>query len=702
VLCFVWRENLWTALAVCGLLSLGATESLAQTKLRPKGTFQLTVEDRAHWAFQPLRSTPGVRGVDDFIVESLAAEGMNLEVVAAPETLIRRVTLDLIGLPPTPEAVDAFVRDPSERAYERLIEELLASPRYGERWGRHWLDLVRFAETDGFEHDAVRPHAWQYRDYVIRSFNDDKPYDRFVKEQIAGDELWPEAPEALIATGYALLGPDMVDSSDQVQRRHNTLNDITDTTGLVFLGLTMGCARCHDHKMEPISQSDYYQMQAYFADCSLDRERPVPSASQRRDYEVAMQRYEANEVVQELAKIEAPIRESLRLKKLAKLSPEAQVAHSIAEEKRTAEEQNLVLETAAKVKVTSKEVGEAIQGELRGRYEALQAAVRRLGSPPKLPLAMALSKGKPQPTYVLRRGEYSMPLDEVRPQTAQAVPAVTKEASRKALADWIASPSNPLTARVIVNRIWQHHFGRGIVASPSDFGLNGARPTHPELLDWLADEFVRSGWSVKAMHRLIMKSRTYRQAMAVSEAETQKRLYAGWQPLRLEGEIIRDSLLAISGTLNLAMYGPGVFPPVPREVVAGSKGGWSPNDRAAEYSRRSIYIFSRRNLRFPFLEVFDAPDNNLSCAVRERSTTAPQALTLLNATEVMTAAEATAHRLSKAGSDPGAQVVEAYRLILSRAPTQEESMIGQAFLKESPLVEYCRALFNLNEFVYVN
>ena len=700
--------NGWAAWAVYALVIACPEGVSAQTKLRPKGDFTLTEADRSHWAFQPLRASSGT--LDHFIEEALAEKGMRLSPAATPEVLIRRVTMDLTGLPPSPEEVQRFVSacqtpEASAKAYDGLIDDLLASPRYGERWGRHWLDLVRFAETDGFEHDAVRSHAWQYRDYVIRSFNDDKPYDRFVREQIAGDELWPDDSQAMVATGYALLGPDMVDSSDQVQRRHNTLNDITDTTGSVFLALTTGCARCHDHKLEPISQRDYYRLQAYFANCSMERERPVPTSAQRRDYDAAMRRYESQDVVRKLAELEGPVRQRLKEKKLAKLSPEAQAAHAVPEEKRSAEEQNLVLETSAKVKVTSKEVEDAFSGELLRRFESLRAEVKRLGSPPKLPVAMALSMGRPQPTFILRRGEYSMPLDEVHPGTPQVLPDPLAEPSRAALADWIASKSNPLTARVMVNRLWQHHFGRGIVATPSDFGLNGQRPSNPALLDWLAGEFIRSGWSLKAMHRLILRSRTYQQSMTAespADMELRKQLYGVWAPLRLEGEVIRDSLLAISGKLNLTMYGNGVFPPVPREVVEGSKGGWNPNDHEADYNRRSIYIFSRRNLRFPFLEVFDAPDNNLSCSVRERSTTAPQALTLLNAMEVTSAAEATAKRISREVAQPAEQVARAYALILGRQPRQDEVSVGQEFLAASPLAEYCRALFNLNEFVYVN
>ena len=321
---------------------------------------------------------------------------------------------------------------------------------------------------------------------------------------------------------------------------------------------------------------------------------------------------------------------------------------------------------------------------------------------------MALLDGAPQKTYVLRRGEYSQPEEEVSPDFPEIIrPAEDSphaDGRRAALAEWIASPRNPLTARVMVNRIWQHHFGRGLAPTPSDFGTHGQPPTHPELLDWLASEFVAHGWSIKAMHKLILLSATYRQSSSVSPAaraaDPENKCYSRMSRVRLEGETIRDSLLAISGQLNPQMGGPGVFPPIPKEIFAGAK-GWPVNEKASDYSRRSIYVFSRRNLRFPFLEVFDAPDSNLSCPVRERSTTAPQALTLLNAEEVMTAAQLTADRLKREAASADDQIVLAYRLTLARAPTSREAAIARDFLVQAPLEEFCRALFNLNDFIYV-
>jgi len=704
--------------------SRALNKAAGSEETKSAGGFTITDADRKHWAFQPVQRPvpPAVHDskssiqnpIDQFILAKVEEAGLQLAPSAGRQTLIRRVTMDLIGLPPTPADIDAYVNDASPRAYEALLDRLLASSHYGERWGRHWLDLARFAETDGFEHDAIRPHSWRYRDYVIKSFNEDKPYDRFIREQIAGDELWPDDPDAVIATGFNLLGPDMVDSSDQVQRRHNTLNDMTDTASLVFLGLTMGCARCHDHKFEPLSQHDYYSLQAFFTPAKFQREQPIPTPEARAAYDVGMAKFNAHLKVRDLAALEAPVREKLFQRKVSKLSPEAQIAHRTPPEKRGAEQANLVLETADKVVVSEKELAAAFKGEDRERRQQLLEAIKKLPKPAPLPKAMALAcpDGPPSKTFLLHRGEYSQPEEEVAAGFPAVVPSghdhgarkASTSSSRAALADWIASPGNPLTARVMVNRIWQHHFGRGLVTTPSEFGTHGAKPTHPELLDWLASEFFERGWSVKQMHKLMLMSATYRQSSSAPEqakVDPENRLYSQMNRLRLEGEVIRDSLLSISGQLNPEMGGPGIFPPMPKEVFAGSKGGWPQNARASEYSRRSIYIFARRNLRFPFLEVFDAPDSNLSCPSRERSTTAPQSLTLLNADEVTTAARLTAARLEQECPSADERVALAYRLALGRPPTAKELDLARAFLKQSPLNEFCRALFNLNEFVYV-
>lgn len=705
-------------------------------------------EPSRHWAFQPLgKLTPpgppaasrsashssSSQMIDGFIQRELSRTGLSPAEPAAPEALIRRITLDLIGLPPTPEEVQAFVADPTPASYDQLIERLLASPHYGERWARHWLDLARYAESDGFEHDAVRPHSWRFRDYVVRSFNQDKPFDRFLREQIAGDELWPGDPEALIATGFNLLGPDMVDSADQTQRRVNVLNDMTDTAAAVFLGLTLGCARCHDHKFEPFTQQDYFSLQAFFAPAEPHREHPVPTAEERARHQAATAAYErqAREELRSIEHLESSYRQKLFEAKLARLSEDAQVAHRTPKARRTVEQEGTVQETAPQVHVTESEIKEALSPEDRRRRDELETRLKRFSKPGKLPSAMVLqtASNSAVSTRVLARGDYNSPLEEVTPRpplvlmgrngkkTASATPPKRSIGSsppesllgnpggrRAALADWLVSPENPLTARVFVNRLWQHHFGRGLVATPNDFGTRGSSPSHPELLDWLAGEFIRGGWSIKHLQRLILRSAVYQQSTRANERalamDPENRLLSRFPRIRLEGEVIRDSLLAVSGRLNRQVGGPAVAPPIPSEIVKVAK-NWQVSPNPADHERRSLYIQARRNLRFPFLEVFDAPDTNLSCPERGRSTTALQSLTLLNSAQIIAAAQATAARLTREEPDERARVERLYQVVLSRRPTDREQELSQSFLLTAPLAELCRVLLNLNEFVYV-
>lgn len=657
-------------------------------------TFAITEADRRHWAFQPLPR--GSRtGIDALVEDRLRAAGVVPATPADRETLLRRASLDLLGLPPTPEEIDAFLEDRSPDAWEKVIERLLASPRYGERWGRHWLDLARFAETDGFEHDAVRPHSWRYRDYVIRALNADKPYDRFLEEQVAGDELWPDDPDALIATGFNLLGPDMVDSSDQVQRRQLTLTDMTDTTALVFLGLTLGCARCHDHKFEPLSQRDYYRLQAFYVSAAFRRDTPVPSPMERAACEQEIKAYQALPQVRELAALEGPVRERIRAAKLSKVTPEARMAVLMPAEQRDTQQANLALETEPLLEVSEKELTDALSPAERARRKPL---LENLPRAPALPHAVTLGTGKPVKAYILFRGEYSQPGEEVQPGVPEVLGGELPAGTRSALARWLVG--HPLTARVMANRIWQHHFGRGLVPLPNEFGPHGQPPSNPELLDWLAGELVAGGWSLKGMHRLIMRSAAYQRACGpLSPRDPENLLFGRMNRQRLEGEVLRDSLLAVSGRLNLDMGGPGVFPPIPADVLRGAR-GWTPSPEKRDHLRRSIYIFSRRNLRFPFLEVFDAPDGNASCPERGRSTTAPQSLTLLNAEEVMEASRFTSERIRRAATLPVDQVRLLYRVALGRLPTGPEQALAVKFLEGSPLAELCRAVFNLNAFAY--
>jgi hypothetical protein len=610
-------------------LAAGTAADEARIQVRP-----ITAEERSHWAFHPPGSVrpPVVRDrvrarnpIDAFIASTLEANGL----VPAPEAerpvLIRRLCFDLTGLPPTPDEVEAFVNDPTPIAYERLVDRLLASPRYGVRSAQHWLDLARYADSDGFEFDQARPNAWRYRDWVVDALNRDVPYDRFVRLQIAGDEIAADDPDAHVATGFNRCYPDMVDQNDQGLRRQNALNDITETTGLAFLGLTIGCARCHDHKFDPIRQVDFYRLQAFFTPAQFRDDFPLDRAG---------------------------------------------------------------------------------------------------GSNPRPPTARVLDESGPAapPTYFLKRGDVGARGPTVEP----GFPAVLTSASptisatarssgrRKALADWLTRADHPLTSRVMVNRLWQRHFGRGLVGTPSDFGTMGDEPSHPKLLDWLARDFVARGWSMKAMHRLIVTSAAYRRssessAVNAHEVDPENRLVSHQNRRRLDGEAIRDALLVVSGRLNPTPGGPGVFPPLPSELTKlSSKGAvWPVSARIEDRDRRSLYVFVRRNLRYPFFESFDHPDTNASCPRRAITTTAPQALSLLNGQLSTSAARALAARTAReSNSDAGvdSRVDRAYLLALGRPPDLTERALARAFLSSvgSSFADYCLALLNLNEFIYID
>jgi hypothetical protein len=671
-------------------------------------------EKTSHWAWKPpVRTSPPMprdrawarNAIDRFIQAKWDAAELRPARPATREQLIRRVTLDLIGLPPTPAEIDAFLADHSPDAWEKVVDRLLNSPHYGERWGRHWLDLARFAESNGYEHDEIRPDAWRYRDYVVQSFAGDKPYDQFLKEQLAGDELYPDDIRARVATGFNLLGPDMTDAANQLQRRQNTLDDMTDTAGLVFLGLTIGCARCHDHKFEPIPQSDFYRLQAFFAPAMFRKDVPIASKEDRDRHAAAQREYQAlvKPTLDEITKLEEPHRKRLTAAKLALLSDAAQLAHRLPADQRTPEQKGLVIDTMRLIAVTANDITNAYSSAEKQKAKELQKQLASFNNrkPPPLPGAMGIEDGnKAAKTVVLLRGELKNQGEEVaagfplilspgfavKPANVSA-PSEGTSGRRAALARWLTDKDNPLTARVMVNRLWQHHFGRGIVATPNDFGIRGEYPTHRELLDWLAREFVDSGWSIKHMHRLMLVSATYQQSTHASKNSVAKdptnSLLSRMNRMRLEGEVIRDSLLAVSGRLDRAAGGPSVPP-------------------SADNTRRSIYVFAKRNAKFAFLEPFDLPDDNQSCSQRERSTTAPQALTLLNATEAVAAAKALAVRLEREAASPSDRIELAFRLALGRGPSATELDIAREFLAESPLAEFCRTLFNVNEFVYVD
>lgn len=747
---------LWTRV---GLLTaaLGWLSVSVQAAERPGDQ---PVAGGPHWAFRAVKAAAVPRGaqgsaksnpVDAFIASALEAKGLTLSKEADRATLLRRVYLDLIGVPPTREQTTSFVADTGPGAYERVVEGLLASPKYGERWARHWLDLARYAESEGFKADETRPNAWRYRDYVIRSFNADKPYDRFLQEQIAGDELWPEDTEALIATGFNRHYPDESNARNLMQRRQEILNDITDTVGSVFMGLTMACARCHNHKTDPISQAEYYRLQAFFANTAAVDDVPLMTQEARARYREKHAIWETKTAAirAEREALEAPARAAIIADYVEKYPEPIQVALKKSESERTPFECQMVAKARLYIDPSShqylapsKAAGAKLKGTERKRWEALNAELERFSAwhPGSMPLAtgvMDLGTNAPS-TYTLKRGNWEAPETEVAP----GLPVVlgvreggltrigkpNSTGRRATLARMLVDPSNPLTARVMVNRLWHHHFGRGLVGTPSDFGVKGEAPSHPELLDWLASAFVSSGWSLKTMHRWMVTSETYRQDSSLraeaSALDPDNRYLWRFPRSRLEGEAIRDSMLHVAGLLNERMEGPSVFPELPPGME--TRGGWKASAAREERDRRSIYVFVRRNTRFPMFETFDMPDTHETCARRNQTTSPLQALTLLNSQETVQWASAFARRMElEVGSDVRGQVDQAYRAAFGRAPTSAELEGALRFVREqadrmqqdiregaeggtldpvaarkAAMADLCHALMNSNEFVY--
>lgn len=685
------------------------------------------------WAYRPIRkpSPPsgpaGQHPIDAFLQAKLAEKKLTYAPEADRRTLIRRLYFDLIGLPPTPEEIDAFLKDSAADAYEKLVDRLLASPRYGERMAIGWLDLVRFAETDGFKADDPRPNAWRYRDYVIRSFNADKPYDRFVKEQLAGDELYPDEPDASVATGFLRHFPDEYNAVNLEQRRQEILNDITDTTASAFLGITFGCARCHDHKTDPIPQRDYYRVQAFFAGM-WPVEAVLLSKIEREAYEKAQREWTAKtaEVRAAVTAIEEPYRSRDIKKQRGRFQDDYASLLDIPYEKRLPLQKQLAAMVEKQVYSRSGDVSKSMKPAEKAEWQRLNARLSEMAhdrpaDPPRA-LAMTDLSASP-PTRLLKRGNWRTPGEEVSPgfvstideRDATVKPAASSSGRRAALAEWIASPNNPLTTRAIVNRLWQHHFSKGLVPTSGDLGVTGDRPSHPELLDWLASELVRPAqgapWSLKRMHRLIVTSAAYRQSARSdtrgARADPENRLLWQFPRRRMDGESLRDAMLAVSGRMNLTMGGPSVFPEIPPELQK-SAGQWKLSPNPADRDRRSVYVFVKRNLRYPLFSLFDAPDRNETCSRRFATTTAPQALTLLNDSLVLGFARDFAARVTKeTGTDPEKTIDRAFLIALGRPPTSEERQAMTSFLKRHPgtfaeaAADLCHVLLNVNEFVYV-
>ncbi len=684
-----------------------------------------------HWSFQPIRkpaiplvkNTGWVRNsIDAFVLARLEARGWSPAQPAAPGALTRRMYLDLTGMPPTLAEQDAFLKDGSPTAFDRLAETLLARPTYGERWGRHWLDVVRYAETNGYERDAIKPSVWRYRDYVIAAFNGDKPFDRFILEQLAGDEIPDSNAETLTATGYYRLGPWDAEPADPVEDRFDQLEDIVSTTSQVFLGLTLGCARCHNHKFEPLLARDYYSMVAVFNGLERPREGrdefDLPAGTRAELQGLAKHEARIAPLSKEIEELRADFQTAHLKGDRSKLPPAARAAFLAPPAKRTDTDRQMIREYQ---KALTVELAGALPEETRAKIANLEAQIAVLRkATPDLPRAYMMHEPSPKPpaTHLLLRGKAAAPGPEVPPATPtilQKPDTATLEAPsaggtsgrRLALARWLASPSNPLTARVIVNRVWQFHFSEGLVRTPNDFGVMGERPTHPELLDHLASWFVDSGWSVKKLHRLILSSNAYRMSRqsnaAYAAADPENRLLWRAPYRRLEVEAILDSMLAVSGQLNSKMSGPFMYPFVPKAALAGSSDPdkiWRPFDES-DASRRTVYAHVKRSMIVPILEVLDFCDTTRSSARRLNTSVATQALTLFNGDFVNRQAAHFARRIaSEAGSDPEAQIAHAWRLALSRLPTAAERAEMLSFLKFGKLEEMCRVIFNLNEFVY--
>jgi hypothetical protein len=712
------------AMAACALAAGGVNVAKEESWIASRRNF---------WAFKPparpavpdLRD-PWVRTpIDAFILQALREKKLTPAPPLDKERLVRRLHLDLTGLPPTPEETNRFLRDSSPDAYETLVDRLMASPHYGERWAQKWLDVVRYADTNGFELDAYRPHGWRYRDYVVRSFNEDKPYDRFLQEQIAGDELFPGNHEALIATGFLRAGPIHIvgGNQDEEMNRQEFLTEIVNGVSAAFLGLTVGCARCHDHKFDPIPQSDYYRLQAVFAPTE-GQDIIIASAEERAAHERALKEFEArlNPIKEAIKEIEAPYRERLRAAKKSKLEEKYVKALSIPKEQRTEEQQKLAKEAEGQLKVYWDELVAALTPEDLEKRAALRRQMHEVELHRPLSPATAYAvanRGDPPPTHILKVGDHRHKLDAVGPGVLRVITrdggGVPEDpcSRRSALARWLTAPDHPLTTRVMVNRIWQMRMGTGLVATPNDFGLLGARPSNQPLLDWLATEFLARGWSVKAIDRLILLSSVYRQSTDYQEVnakiDPENKYYWRMNRRRLEAEFIRDAALAVSGALNPKMGGPPVRVPIEQEVYDliftedEPDNLWPVHPDRREHARRSLYLLNKRTVRLPMLANFDQPDAMTSCPQRATSTHALQALSLMNGSFMREQAGVFAARLqAECGANLSCRVERAYRLALARAPRETETAMAQKFFEGGGVLEdFCLAMLNRNEFVYV-
>ncbi len=688
-----------------------------------------------NWAYQPVKevSAPAVKQkgwvhtpIDAFVLAKLEEKGIKPSPDANRGTFIRRATLDAWGLLPTPEEVKSFEKDKSADAYEKLVDRLLASPHYGERQARRWLDLARYADSSGFQNDTTRPNNWRYRDYVIASFNNDKPFDQFIKEQIAGDELWPDSQEAKIATGYLAGYPDNYNSRDLIQRKYQIETDMTDLVGESLLGSTIGCARCHNHKIDKVSQKEYFQLQAFFANVVVNEKTPLTKGTELSvDEEFSKKQAAYQAATKDIRAKQKAILDEVRTKGRdyhnSRYLTDSREAIAKAENERSpldkwvnyrlnavATEQDIVAylrETAEKThpEHDAKNIQRHEEYKKLGDELKKFAALRPIKGSSTFTAVSELGTVAPE-TRVRFTGIHEKPLEAVEPglpalwagaknTTVNIVPTANTTGRRTALANWIANGDNPLTARVYVNRVWAQYFEHGIASNPGDLGRAGPKPTHPELLDYLAGKFVKEGWSSKKLTREILLSNVYRQSSAeradVLKADPENNLLAVYPRKRLEAEEIRDALLYASGKLDPTIGGPAVFPQVPSNLTAGNtlaNGGgnalWEVSKDEKDFNRRSIYTFVRRSLPYPLTASFDPADPSHPHHRRDVTTTPLQALTLFNSDIVVGWSQALAGRIiNETGNDEDAQLNRLYEILFARKPDSSEKATLKAFLK---------------------
>ncbi len=681
-------------------------------------------EYEQHWAFQP-RTSPEVpsidsqwtlNSIDNFVLAKLDENELAPARAASPTELIRRVYLDTTGLPPSPESVAELLRDWSPRSYQRLVDSLLADPAFGERWARHWLDVVRYAETNSFERDNPKPNVWKYRDYVIRAFNADKPFDEFAREQLAGDELESVTDDSLTATGYYRLGIWDDEPADPAQAVFDGFDDLVTTTSQGFLGLTLNCARCHDHKIDPLTQKDYYSMVAFMRDVTPYGKRSDNFGNNQLDLrpDLAEQYTDLDARLKKLGREIRKLEQSI----IVKMSSTDQRATEGPKREKVLREK---LESYADAETYAK------YKEMKSEQEGLQKQRAKL-PPREQVLGLAQLNAQPPATHLLMRGSPHAPGDEVRPTFPKLIgggepvlpePGKRSAGRRRVLADWIASEDNWLTSRVIANRIWQHYFGRGIVRSPNNFGLMGVPPTHPKLLDHLAGELVDSDWSLKSLHRKILMSATYQMSTEVDRRAADKDpdndFFWRQNLRRLSAEQVRDGVLAVTGQLSREQFGPSMYPLLSTEVLASQSrpgAGWEQSTESQRV-RRSIYIHVKRSLPVPLLVAFDYPETDISCEARFLTTQPAQALSMLNSDWMQRQAAHLANRIEQeAGDNLGEQAVRCLEIVLSRPDVSAEDVSTLVDLAERLQVEFgldeqaarramCLTALNLNAFLYI-